>query len=60
MTGVYFSHFLMRFAEELAFDAMAGVCNSEVSGGRHSTVFRNLKETRRSSYIENILAQRIE
>ena len=50
-----------------AFRQGAGFCslwrgfrNSEVSAGRHSTVFRNLKETRQSSYIENILARRIE
>ena len=50
-----------------AFRQWAGFCslwrgfrNSEVSAGRHSTVFRNLKETRQSSYIENILARRIE
>ena len=50
-----------------AFRRGAGFCslwqgfrNSEMSAGRHSTVFRNLKETRQSSYIENILARRIE
>ena len=61
MTGVYFSHFFMRFVRGAGFCSLwRGFRNSEVSAGRHSTVFRNLKETRQSSYIENILARRIE
>ena len=59
--GVYFSHFFMRFAGEAGFCPLwRSVRNSKVSARRHPTVFRNLKETYRSSYRENMLAWRIE
>ena len=56
-----FQSFLYAFRRGAGFCSLwRGFRNSEVSAGRHSTVFRNLKETRQSSYIENILARRIE
>ena len=56
-----FQSFLYAFRRGAGFCSLwRGFRNSEVSAGRHSTVFRNLKETRQSSYIENILAPRIE
>ena len=56
-----FQSFLYAFRRGAGFCSLwRGFRNSEVFAGRHSTVFRNLKETRQSSYIENILARRIE
>ena len=56
-----YQSFLYAFRRGAGFCSLwRGFRNSEVSAGRHSTVFRNLKETRQSSYIENILARRVE
>ena len=57
--GSLFQSFLYAFRRGAGFCPLwRGVRNSEVSVGRHSSLFHNL--TRRSSYKETILARRIE
>ena len=59
--GSLFQSFLYAFRRGAGFCPLwRSVRNSKVSARRHPTVFRNLKETQRSSYRENMLAWRIE
>ena len=59
--GSLFQSFLDAFRRGAGFCPLwQSVRNSKVSARRHPTVFRNLKETQRSSYRENMLAWRIE